>query len=151
MNDLKRAYQVASLVHISILATLVIYVFVVEIIKARLEHFLSFVDPSAFTNLRYALYAVAVLDVVLIRFSRGMVLRKRASDDRNTLRSKLMRSAILTAALCEVPAIFGLVLFFVAGSVRDFYYLSLVSLILVFLYFPRYRNWEEWIMGQLKT
>jgi len=144
MSDLRKAYQVASLINISVVGSLIIYVVLVEIIRRQFEHFISFVDPSEFTKLRYILYGIAVFNVFIIRIFRGLLLRKSPSDDSKALRVKLLRSSILTSALCEVPAIFGLVLFFIAGSVRDFYYLSFVSLILVFLTFPRFRNWERW-------
>ncbi len=144
MSDLRKAYQVASLINISVVGSLIIYIVIVEIIRRQFEHFISFVDPSEFTKLRYILYGIAVFNVFIIRIFRGLLLRKSSSDDSKALRVKLLRSSILTSALCEVPAIFGLVLFFIAGSVRDFYYLCFVSLILVFLYFPRFRNWEGW-------
>lgn len=151
MSDLRKAYQIASLVNISIVGSLIIYVVIVEIVRRQCEHFISFVDPSELTTLRYILYGIAVFNIFIIRIFRGLLLRKSPSDDSKALRVKLLRSSILTSALCEVPAIFGLVLFFIAGSVRDFYYLSFVSLILAFLYFPRFRNWEGWAGDQPKS
>lgn len=151
MSDLRKAFQIASLINIAIVGSLVIYAVIVEIIRRQFEHFISFVDSSEFAKLRYVLYGVAIFNVFIIRIFRGMLLKKSPSDDSKALRIKLLRNSILTAALCEVPAIFGLVLFFIAGSVRDFYYLSFVSLILVFLYFPRYRNWEGWVGDQPKS
>jgi hypothetical protein len=38
-------------------------------------------------------------------------------------------------------------LFLVRGLNRDFYALIFVSLILIFMYFPRLASWNEWLKG----
>ena len=44
-----------------------------------------------------------------------------------------------------MPAIIGLVLFFLGGLYKDFYVLLFVSLVLIFMYFPRLKNWEAYL------
>ena len=148
LNELEKSHRVASLVNTCIVVSLIIYAVVVEVIRRQLEHFVNFVDAPEFTKLRYIFYGITILNIFLIRSFRRMLLKKRLYDDLKILIGKLLRSSIITAAFCEVPAILGLVLFFIAGSVRDFYYLSIISIILVFLHFPKYKNWEEWIKNQ---
>jgi hypothetical protein len=145
MGDLKKAYQSSLIINIGIVAGLVIYAVIVEIIKSKFAPFEGFVDFEQMALLRYIFYGLAVLQIFIIRFLRGALLRASPSDNSKTLVIKLSRASFATAALCELPAVFGLVLFFLGGHSRDFYLLLALSFVLVFLYFPRYRNWEEWI------
>jgi hypothetical protein len=57
----------------------------------------------------------------------------------------MLQASVLTSALAEVPALFGLVLFLMSGLNVDFYVLTFVSLVLMFMFFPRYAGWVEWI------
>ena len=145
MDDLKKAYQTSLIINIGIIFGLVIYAVIIELMKSRYDSFEGFVDFEKITILRYVFYGLAILQIFFIRVLRGVFLRASASDDSKTLIIKLSRASIATAVFCELPAVFGLVLFFVGGHTRDFYLMVGVSFILVFLYFPRFRNWEEWV------
>jgi hypothetical protein len=56
---------------------------------------------------------------------------------------QLAVSSIITFALCEAVAIYGLVLFFIAGNSADFYIFMMLLLIYFAVYFPRYSQWES--------
>ena len=151
MEDLKKAYQTALIINIGIIFGLVIYAVLVEILKSKFAPFEGFVDFKQITILRYVFYGLGILQIFIIRVLRGALLRASASDDSKTLIIKLSRASIATAVLCELPAVFGIVLFLMGGHSRDFYLMLGLSFILVFLYFPRYRNWEEWIKTMKKA
>jgi len=144
MENLKKAHQMALTLNASIIGTLIIYAIVVEIIRKQFAPFTGFGGLPDKTLIRYLFYGIVVVNIFVIRFLRNTMLRKSSSDDTQSLIRKLFRSAVITAALCEVPALLGLLLFLLAGSIRDFYQLAGLSFILVFLHFPRYGNWEEW-------
>ena len=145
MNNLKKAHQIAFTLNVAIIGTLIIYAIVVEIIRRQLAPFTGFGGMSDITVFRYLFYGIVVINIFVIRALRNLMLRKSSSDDAQSIIRKLFRLALITAALCEVPALLGLLLFFLAGSIRDFYQLAGLSFILVFLHFPRYGNWEAWI------
>ncbi|UCC40761.1 MAG: hypothetical protein JSV96_04765 [Candidatus Aminicenantes bacterium] len=145
MDDLKRAYKTSLIINSGIIAGFVIYAVIIEFLKSRYNPFEGFVDLAQIAFLRYILYGLAILLIFIVRVLRGTLLRTSPSDDAKTLITKLSRASIATAALCEVPVVFGLVLFLIGGHSRDFYLLLGLSFIIVFLYFPRYRNWEEWL------
>lgn len=145
MDDLKKAYQTSLIINIGVIFGLAIYAGIIEFLKSRDDPFEGFVDFQQIATLRYIFYGLAVLQIFVIRVLRGTVLRASASDDSKSLIIKLSRASIATAILCELPAVFGIVLFLMGGQSRDFYLMLGLSCILVFLYFPRYRNWEEWI------
>jgi F0F1-type ATP synthase membrane subunit c/vacuolar-type H+-ATPase subunit K len=145
MDNLKKSHQMALTLNAAIIATLIIYAIVVEIIRRQFAPFTGFGGISDITPIRYLFYGVVVVTIFVIRFLRNMMLRKSSTDDSQSLIRKLLRSAVITASLCEVPALLGLLIFLLAGSIRDFYQLAGLSFILVFLHFPRYGNWEAWV------
>ncbi|MFW6137276.1 MAG: hypothetical protein ACOC5U_04280, partial [Candidatus Aminicenantaceae bacterium] len=49
---------------------------------------------------------------------------------------------VWTAALCEIPALLGLMFFLLTGTSRDFYFLLILSVILFFMYFPKKIQWQ---------
>jgi len=150
-EGLKKTYNVAFIVNVAIIGTLILYALVIEILRRQLAPFQGLTEISNVTLLRYILYGIAILNIFLIRVMRGLLLRKPSSEEFNLLRFKLLQASLVTAALCEIPAILGLILFLLIGSIRDYYQLAGVSFILVFLHFPRYGNWEAWIKNTDKS
>lgn len=142
---LSRMFRTALFVAAAVLAALPVYILAVEILKGRGVRLGPGLAAGTTANaLRYGLYGAAVAAVILLRVLRGMIVRKRPGDSPDRLAQKLLQASILTSALSEVPALLGVVLFLVAGFYRDFYILLIVSLFLMFMFFPRYRNWSEW-------
>jgi len=150
-GELRKRYRVAVIIGAAVVASLFVYAVVAEIIKAQVKPFQGFVYLYNIGTLRYLFYAAAVLMVVFMRLLRAVLLRKTQADDERSLIAKLFRATILTLALCEVPAILGLVYFLLSGISMDFYFLSFVSLFLIFMYFPRYNNWEAWVSDSSQT
>ncbi|MDH5705375.1 MAG: hypothetical protein OEZ45_05090 [Candidatus Aminicenantes bacterium] len=150
-ESLKKTYNVAFIVNVAIIGTLILYAVVIEILRRQLAPFQGLMEISNVTLLRYILYGIAILNIFLIRIMRRLLLRKPPSEKFNLLKFKLLKTSLVTAALCEIPAILGLILFLLIGSVRDYYQLAGVSFILVFLHFPRYGNWEAWTKNTDKS
>jgi len=71
-------------------------------------------------------------------------LRSIRSEGAAAQAGRLITSAVVTAALAEVPAILGLALFMLSGLRGDFYALLALSLALQAVYFPRLDGWREW-------
>jgi len=147
-DGLKKTYNVAFVVNVAIVGTLILYAVVIEILRRQLAPFQGLTEISNVSLLRYILYGIAILNIFLIRIMRGLFLRKPSSEEFHLLRFKLLQTSLVTAALCEIPALLGLILFLLIGSLRDYYQLAGVSFILVFLHFPRYGNWEAWMKNK---
>lgn len=130
----KKRYFVARLIYMAFVASLFIYALVVELLTSQVQSFPSSTNIGwDYSKLRYLFYGIAVVMIILLRSLRVTLLKK----------APLHPAAIITAAICESPAILGLVLFMLTGIKRDFYFLSVISLFLLFMYFPRYSHWEE--------
>ncbi len=148
MSSIKKlyaAYRTAMLLGVAIGGGLVFYVIVVEVFKSYQQPEDPFADRSQYDLLRLIFYCVSFAQFVVIGFVRGAVLRSKSHESVDTLIEKLVRANIITLALCELPALFGLVLFFIGGFYTDFYILLGVSMLMLFFYFPKYNRWKEWI------
>lgn len=146
-NDLRRAYKLSAMVGIAMGGSLLIYAVVVEIMKNHQAFFPGLVTFHGMRILRYIFYGLSIVNVLLLRIIRGMLLRKSPIDDHHALIAKLQKASTLSTALCEGPALCGLILFLLGGMRRDFYFLLTISLFLFFMYFPRIKNWQAWLEG----
>lgn len=144
-EELRRAYRLNVMLGIVIFAALLIYVIIVEFIKASFKPFTGLVQVSNILIIRYLFYGIAILLIILLRLLRQALLHKKSVDAPRALVQRLSQTSILTLAICEVPALLGLLLFLLAGLSRDFYFLNIIAAILVFMNFPRLKQWEEWI------
>jgi hypothetical protein len=135
----------ATLIATAIVASLLIYLGLVEVLRAVYRPFRGFVTLAYIQQLRYAVFGAAVAVVVLIRILRPRLLRKAPREDDKAAFHRLQRAAIVPLVLGEIPGILGLGLFLLSGNNIDFYVLVFASLLLVFMYFPRQSAWEEWL------
>jgi F0F1-type ATP synthase membrane subunit c/vacuolar-type H+-ATPase subunit K len=144
-EELKRSYKTASMIGVAIIAGLFVYLIVVEVLRTQLKPFRGFAPIPEMKTFRYIFYGLAVLEVLIIRLVQSLLLKRAPGDTAKIAVQKLFRTSILTVCLSEVPAILGLVLFLIGGLNKDFYALLAVSLVLVFMYFPRLASWQDWI------
>jgi hypothetical protein len=144
-NYLKKIHKNSLIVYVAFMASIVIYFIVFEVLNSSIPDFQGFMEKFDLPWMRYAFYALGLLQVFLIKFIRDTSIKGLTMIDEKTLIIHLSKISTVSAALCEVPAILGLVLFFLSGSTEDFYVLLFISLALFVLFFPRYANWEEWI------
>ncbi len=142
-SGLKLKYQTALAVHLAMTGSLVVYTLLIEIFSGQLKSVLAMDQSSAFLNMRYLFYGIAILVVLAIRWSRQMFLRNAPPTEPEAA-GKLLTMTILTAALCEIPVLLGVILFILIGYKADFYFLLIISIFLFFMYFPRILRWQEW-------
>jgi len=138
-QDLKKSHKTSSVLYIAFMLSLAIYLVVFALFKARIPDF---------QGLRYAFYALGLLQIFLIKFIRETATRSIRTVDPKILINHLQRMSMISAALCEVPAMLGWVLFFLSGNAQDFYILLVISFVLFVIYFPRFANWEDWIKSK---
>jgi hypothetical protein len=140
----KKAYRISLFLYVAFMLSLVVYFGVFEFFKARIPDFQGVLESRNLPWLRYAFYAGGLAQIFFIKIVRGAVAKTSAEGEFQALIDRLQKVSMISAALCEVPAILGLVLFFIGGISRDFYILLMMSFVLFALYFPRYSNWEIW-------
>lgn len=152
-DELKNGYRITVIMGIAMIASVFVYAVVIEILKREYEPFEGFAPFPEVEILRAALLAIAIVEFFLIRFIKKLILSIKllsSSYRKNSLSpeiQKLSTAAIITYALCDSVAIYGLVLFLIGGSSTDFYIFMGLSLIYFSIYFPRYSEWEDWMKG----
>lgn len=75
------------------------------------------------------------------------VIALRRREDLQALVTNLKTATVVTNAIAEAPAVYGLILFLIGGHVSGFYLLLAYSLVLLLASFPRYGQWEAWATG----
>lgn len=155
-DELRKEYRKVLAMGISMVAAIIIYAVSSESIKAQYAPFDGFVKPPPpMEILRPVLLVVSAAMFFAIRFIRKAILS--ADPDRFAKRKVLNRSgsyqgeigqfvamSVVVYALCESVAIYGLVLFLIAGSSFDFYLFMALSLVYFGIFFPRFYELKEW-------
>lgn len=142
---LRRIFRTTSIVNGALVAGLFLDALIVELIRSQFKPFGGFLPGLNLPFLRYVFYGAAVGAVVLTRITAKALTRTDPREDVQHFGHRLSRASIATATVAELPALLGFVLFLMAGSLRDFYYLLFVSLFLEFMYFPRFKAWQDLI------
>mgnify|MGYP000064832041 CR=1 FL=1 len=149
---IKRTHRIAALIGFSIFGAIVLYLVLVELIRARMAPFhglYPITDLQTIRNLRYLFYGLAAASVLLARILQSLLLKKKPGDTPEDLLNKLHRTSLILVIMSELPALFGLILFLIRGLYRDFYILLGISVVVLFIFFPRRRAWEEWLASQV--
>ena len=100
-------------------------------------------DARQIELLAYVLYGLALLPFIVPHLIKRHVIATAPQEGQDVLVIRLRTATFLSYAMSEAPAVFGLVLFFLAGLITAFYALWFVSLLSMLLQFPRLRSWEE--------
>ncbi|MDI6852166.1 MAG: hypothetical protein QME75_00995 [Deltaproteobacteria bacterium] len=137
MDNLKKRYLAVNFIGLALIASVFAYLVVVEVLKRALAPFTGFADlPKSTANLLTYVFAFLSLgNYFLIRFVPQKLIEQ---SPRN-----LPQAAIITFALCEAVAVYGLVLFLLTGNSFDFYIFFAFSLFLFYIFFPKYDAWER--------
>jgi hypothetical protein len=141
---LRQQHRKAAIIAGAMMIALGFYAILVLAIDFRL---LPIARPTlqGFGGSREGVLILGLIVFIGIRSSRKAILKRNPADDARTLANKFLTVTIITFALCEIPALAGMILFFLGSPVKDFYVLTLYSLTLMVLYFPKYHHWQIWI------
>ena len=157
MDKLRAAYRTTVIIGLAMMASLVIYLVIVSLIDAgTIPHKGTAMTGQPLELIKFALLGISAVIFFLIRTlpnklltavgkeGKGTGIRQQVSAGAASEFGPLVAAAVVTFALCEVPAIFGLVLYFLGRSTTDFYLFLLISLFLFSIHFPKFSQWEEW-------
>jgi hypothetical protein len=147
-QELKKAYKKSLIIYIAFMISLVVYLVFFEILRVHVSDFEGAMERIDFPWLRYAFYALGFVQVFLIKFIRETAIKSTSARETQILIQNLQRSSVISASLCEVPALLGWVLFFLSGGSQDFYILLIMSFVLFIIYFPRFTDWDMWIRSK---
>ena len=138
--EIRVAHRVAVTISAAVLATVPVYIFLVQFLLLRAEHGMQGLDV-----IRIAFYAIGFSLMLIVKVVQGVLLKKTSGQPAESLLRKLMHSAVVTAVFCEIPAVLGFILFLMGGTTTDFYILAAMTLGMWVVYFPRLRAWQDWL------
>lgn len=136
---LRKSYLGTAAASAGIIGAIVLYTVVAEML-ARMGHKPPLVAPAAYAA-KYGFYVVGLAALTLLKSASARLGARKATPE-ETIKS-LTILAVSKAAICEVPAVAGLVMFLLTGFRADFYLLVVFSLALEVYHFPRLGQWEE--------
>ena len=150
--ELKRGYRQAKIIGMAMVFGVLVYALIVEIMRMNPGFSMDLLPPNGADSIKYVLLGLALIEFFLIRMIRAWFLSRESGQTTklqpgsfSTKVTKLLITSIVTYALCESIAIYGVVLFFVTKRPFDFYLFMGISLIYFAAFFPRYAQWEEWV------
>ncbi len=152
-ESLQKGRRTAVLIGCFMIFCVLVYAVAVEFIARSKAPFAGFspLSPDVLNTLRLVLLGVSLLDFAFIPFLRKSILsaqnkaRTTPAARQFTPAERLVTASIISYALCESIAIYGLVLFLINGARPEFYLFFCVSLAAFAVHFPSDERWREWI------
>jgi hypothetical protein len=144
-DNLRRGYKLSVILGIIMVLHLAFYTIIVELIKINYKPFNGFAPIPKLDLLRYVLIGIVILDFFFIKLMRHLFIKRPIKHDMDIKRliHSLIHLSLITYAICESVVIYGLVLFLIAGSSLDYYLFLLPCIFFLYIYFPRYSEWED--------
>jgi hypothetical protein len=138
MDDaqIKLRYLRVNFIGLALIGSVFLYAAVVEVLKRVLAPFPGFValSPPQAQMMKYLFIALALPNFFLIKFFQRILGSNSVAQ--------LVQGAIVSFALSEAVAIFGLMLFLINGNAMDFYTFMFLSLFYFWFFFPKIKDWE---------
>jgi hypothetical protein len=146
LKKLYNSYRLVMLIGGAMGASLIFYFIIVKTLESRgIAPQSTLHEDTSLDLIRLIVYGSSIMLAFVISFVRSVMLRSASGESVEELVNKLFQAGIITLAFCEVPAVLGLVLYFIGRMYFDFYILLALSLVLFFFYFPRYERWKAWM------
>jgi hypothetical protein len=138
--DVDTAYKSTATIAAALASSLLVYVVVAEILARTPAP-----DPPAFLGtLRIAIFVAAGAAIFMTTILKGIMLRQPPNDPAARI-ARLRTATIAALALCEFPAVCGLILVLLARARGDFYMLLAISAYMMVRHFPRRGAWREYV------
>lgn len=139
----KRAYTAAAISAAGVIGAIIIYTVIAEILR-HTGYRPPLLPPAAYA-VKFAVYLVSASTVIILKRTASLLSGRQGTQE-ETLK-RLTRLAIIRAAVCEIPAVSGLILFLLTGYRADFYLLIVFAMALEVYNFPRLPEWEARLRG----
>ena len=143
-NDkLEKTYRTNKIIGYALAGAMLLYAVIVEIFRYK-GITPNLLPPSVLDKLRFIFVFLSFALYFMINFLNQKVLVKKSAATQEKLLQQLTLTNIVSLALGELPALFGFILFLGSGNPKDFYLLLIISVLLFYVFFPRYSFWSNW-------
>ena len=143
-NDkLEKAYQTNKIISYALAASILLYAVIVEVFRFK-GVTLKSSAPGSPGKTPLCLRVSLLCPVFYHQLCQSEAVGKKVDGYSGKLLQKSTLANIVSLALSELPALFGFVLFLGSANPRDFYLLLIISVLLFYVFFPRYSFWSNW-------
>lgn len=140
-ETLDRTYRITVIVAVAMIASVLMYAGVVELLKRLAPASGPSAEPGTVELLRQVFRGLTLVHFLALAWLGG---RARRPEGKPLARLQGLKTLTMTSlALAESIAVYGLVLFLLSRNPIDFYHLLLVSLLSFIVVFPRRDRWED--------
>ena len=150
----KEKYKSTLIVYFALVFSILIYAGLIPILKNNPELPLIKLPVEQLNLIKYILFGISIFNYFVAAFIRKVMLvqlvasyhagLKVASAEPSGRIPNFMAVEVVTFAICESVAIYGLVLYLIGKRPEDFYTQIILALLFFILYFPKPSKWAEW-------
>jgi len=139
---LREAYNRVLRITAAIIAGIFILAGIAEWVRSAYGPFQGFAAHYKWIpGLRNFFYLMAMFNILVIRYVVMRIYVAPGSVNFRMIVERLSMASVVSMLISELPCVYGLALFLIAGDLIDFYLLFGLSIIYSMIYFPRYKNW----------
>ncbi len=148
-EEIKKYHKFACLISYAVIGIVIVYGVTIEIFKNAGTGFKPLLEPqAAMIAMLVSFFIIASIFTVIKQISKA-----RLKPENNKTAEEFLHNIffvdMIKAAIFEVPAFTGFILFFLAGAYMEFYVLAAFSVVLVISNFPKIENWNKQLKERL--
>ena len=147
-EEIKKYHKLATIISYAVIGIVSIYAITIEIFK-NATALKPLLDPQAAMLAKVASFLIAASIFIIIKYISKAKLKKENNKTPEEFLQNIFFVDMIKAAIFEIPAFIGFILFFLAGAYAEFYALSAFSIIMVILNFPKVEKWNKQLKERL--
>ena len=143
-NDkLEKTYRTNKIIGYALAGAMLLYAVIVEIFRYK-GITPNLLPPSVLDKLRFIFVFLSFALYFMINFLNQKVLVKKSAATQEKLLQQLTLTNIVSLALANCPLFSALSCSWAAATPRIFISSSIISVLLFYVFFPRYSFWSNW-------
>ena len=142
-DNLRNPYRIMQIIWLAMLSSLAVYAAVCHLAGDSIRQELR--EGIPLDLIRNILIAVSAGELAAIHFIRKKILSISRGMEKQNIIQKYLLASIISYAVCESIAIFGLFLYFLGSSQQTLYSFIGISALAMFYHRPVYEDLEEMV------
>ncbi len=142
LNDaMEKSFKVLQMIWIFMLCSVIVYVLVCNMLEGKLE--INEDSSIPVELLRNILLGISVMELLGLKFLRAKLMEVKPGITKEEAAQKFMVTSIISFAICESVAIFGMVVFLLGDMMNVLYIFAGISILGLFYYKPSREEYED--------
>ncbi len=150
-EEIKKYYKLAKIISYAVIGIVIIYAITIEIFKNAGTGFKPLLQAQPAVIAKIAGFFMAISIFTIINQISKTKLKKENNKTAEEFLQNIFFVDMIKAAIFEVPAFIGFILFFLTGAYLEFYMFSAFSVALVIANFPKVEKWNKQLKERLTT